>query len=149
MDFIENGKWEQADRIMKNYLANSPRIMFQNILTTARKRKDETIVLNVLKSLADSNSKIAENHLGVIYSGLIDVYCLQEKYDEALNAVDRAIKDVCLENINRSALTKVKVGLEAAGKTFPHKIPDKKKVNAADSSSSSSSSSDDESTVKK
>lgn len=146
MNFVENGKLDQADRIMKTYLADQPKIIFQNPLRVARARRDETIVLNVLKALADS--KIAESHQGVVYSCLIDVYCLQGKYDKALEAVDRSIKDVCLENINRSTLQTLKSGLEAAGKTFPHKIPDNKKVNAADSSSGSSSS-DDESAVKK
>ncbi|KAG4076134.1 hypothetical protein HA402_011480 [Bradysia odoriphaga] len=140
MNSIENGNLEQADRLMKNYLADQPKIMFGNTLKTARQRKDETIVLNLLKSLADS--KVSETALGAVHSCLIDVYCLQQNYDEALNAVNNTIKDVCLENVKRSSLLKVKEGLEAAGKTFPHKIPDKKKKNAADSSSSSSS--DDE-----
>ncbi|KAG4073612.1 hypothetical protein HA402_000836 [Bradysia odoriphaga] len=127
---------------MKNYLAGQPMIIFSSILRTARDRKDETIVLNLLKSLADS--KVSETALGAVHSCLIDVYCLQQKYDEALNAVNNTIKDVCLENVDRSSLLEVKNGLEAAGKTFPHKIPDKKKKEAADSSSSTSSSSDDE-----
>ncbi|XP_037041039.1 leucine-rich PPR motif-containing protein, mitochondrial isoform X2 [Bradysia coprophila] len=140
MNSIETGNLEQADRLMKTYLADQPKLMFNNTLKTARDRKDETIVLNMLKSLA--NSKISETALGAVHSCLIDVYCLQQKYDEALNAVNNTIKDVCLENVNRSSLLKVKEGLEAAGKKFPHQIPDKKKKNAADSSSSSSS--DDE-----
>ncbi|KAG4071984.1 hypothetical protein HA402_016224 [Bradysia odoriphaga] len=141
MNSIETGNSEQADRLMKNYLADQPKIMFNSTLETARDRKDEAIVLNLLKSLADS--KVSETALGAVHSCLIDVYCLKQKYDEALNAVNNTIKDVCLENVNRSSPLKVKNGLEAAGKTFPHKIPDKKKKNAADSSSSSSSSDDE------
>jgi len=102
----------------------------------------------LLTALKDT--KVSEGGLGAVHSCLIDVHCLHEKYDEALNAIDNAIKDVCLENINRTALVRVKDGLEKAGKKFPHKIPDKKKVNAVDSSSSSSSSSsDDEPPIKK
>lgn len=145
MRHIENGELEEADRIMKSYLREEPSLMFNSTLKVARERNDEKIVLNLLKSLADS--KVSEAALGVVHSSLIDVYCQQKKYDEALNAVNNSIKAVCLENISRDSLIRVKKGLEAAGKEFPHKIPDKKSVKAVDSSSSSSSS-DDESTVK-
>lgn len=148
MHYVETGKLDLADHIMKNYLMESPRIMFNHTLKLARDRNDEKVVQNLLRSLKDS--KVSEGGLGTVHSCLIDVFCAQDKYDDALNAVDNAIKDVCLENINRTALLRVQDGLEKVGKKFPHKIPDKKKVNAAnDTSSSSSSSSDDEPPVKK
>ncbi len=150
MNDVENGKLDSADGIMKKYLSETPKIMFNHTLKVARDRKDEQIVKNLLIALKDS--KVSESGLGTVHSCLIDVYTSQEKYDDALQAVNDAIKDVCLENINRTALVRVKDGLEAAGKKFTHTIPDskKKKVNArADSSSSSSSSSDDEPPVKK
>lgn len=146
MCHIENGKLDQADRIMKNFLSDTPRIMFNHTLRVARERNDVTIVKNLLESL--KGAKVTESALGTVHSCLIDVYCAQEMYNDALNAVDNAIKDVCLENINRTALGRVKDGLAAAGKNFPHTIPNKKKANAAESSSSSSSS-DDEPPVKK
>lgn len=146
MNHIENGKLDSAERIMKSYLIDSPKLMFNHTLKLARERKDENIVKNLLNALKDT--KVSEGGFGAVHSCLIDVLCLQGKFDEAQQAVDNAIKDVCLENINRTALEKVKVGLELAGKQFPHKIPDRKKSNAVDSSSSSSSS-DDEPPVKK
>lgn len=147
MNHIENGKMDSAERIMKNYLTETPKLMFMHTTKVARDRKDANIAKNLLTALKDS--KVSEGGLGAVHSCLIDVYCLQENYDDAMKAVDNAVKDVCLEHINRTALLRVKEGLEKAGKNFPHKIPDKKKVNAADSSSSSSSSSDDEPPVKK
>lgn len=145
INHIENGKLDQAERIMKNYLIETPKIMFNHALRVARDRKDEKIIKNLLQSLKES--KVSEGGLGAVHSCLIDIYCLQEKYDEALKAVDSAIKDTSLENINRTALQRVQEGLAKTGKKFPHEIPDKKK-NAVDSSSSSSSS-DDEPPVKK
>lgn len=142
MKYIENGKLDSADRIMKNFLIESPRILFSHTLKVARNLNDETMVKNLLNALKES--KVTERGLGLVHSCLIDLNCAQEKYDDALNAVNNAIKDVCLENLNRTALIKVKNGLEKAGKQFPHEIPDRKKVNASDSSSS-----DDEPPVKK
>lgn len=145
MRYIENGQLEAAERIMKNYLINSPRLLFHHTIRLACERKDENIAKNLLNALKES--KVTKGAIGAVHSCIVDVYCLQEKFNEALNAVDNGIKDVCLENLNRTSLMKVKDGLEKEGKTFPHKIPDKK-VNAADTSSSSSSS-DDEPPVKK
>lgn len=142
MHHIEKGELDAADRIMKNYLSNSPRIMFGHTTKLARERNDENVAKNLLIALKDS--KLSEKAWGTVHSCLIDVYCSQEKYDDALKAVDNAINDVSLENINRTALRRVKDGIEKGGKKFPYKIPENKNTNAADSSSSSSSSSDDE-----
>ncbi|KAJ4440573.1 hypothetical protein ANN_08718 [Periplaneta americana] len=48
-----------------------------------------------------------------------------EKYDDALLVVKEALEDVCLENMNRTALTRLQAGLLEQGKTFPFKIPPK------------------------
>jgi hypothetical protein len=46
-----------------------------------------------------------------------------EKYEEALVALKEALKDVCLENMNRSAFLRLQNGLLKQGKTFPYEIP--------------------------
>jgi hypothetical protein len=46
-----------------------------------------------------------------------------EKYEEALVALKEALKDVCLENMNRSALLRLQNGLLKQGKTFLYEIP--------------------------
>lgn len=145
MHHIENGKLEAAEHIMKNYLINSPKIMFVHSMKLARESKDVNLANNLLQAL--KASKVSEGGIGAAHSCLVDVYCSQGKFDEAQKALDNAIKDVCLENLNRTALEKVRDGLAKEGKTFPYKIPDRKA--SAPDTSSSSSSSDDEPPVKK
>lgn len=145
---IEAGNLDQADDgIMKKYLTETPTVMFHHTLRTARERNDVDIVKNLLTGL--KCSKVSERDVGSVHSCLIDIYSSLGKYEEALTAIDDAIRDVCLENIARATLLRVKTGSEAEGKKFPHNITNGKKVNATDSSSSSSSSSDDEPPTKK
>lgn len=118
---------------MRSYLHDSPTFNFRHTLKVPRARNDVTIALNLLKAL--KGTEIPERALGKVHSCIIDVYCAQQKYDDALKAVDNAINDVCLENVYGTTLLRVKNGLEAAGKQFPYKIPDMK-ANSSDGSSS-------------
>ncbi|XP_055641196.1 leucine-rich PPR motif-containing protein, mitochondrial [Toxorhynchites rutilus septentrionalis] len=138
------GEDEQAKQIWDKYLSNCPRVMFQRIIKKARETQDDEIVRRLIVQLKDS--KISENGIGVIYSCLIDTLVTKGQVEQGLEALNEALKSICLENVNRSALKRLKDGLVAAGKDFPHKIPDRseKKAHDTSSSSSSSSSSDDD-----
>jgi hypothetical protein len=46
-----------------------------------------------------------------------------DKCDEALVVLKEAVKDVCLENMNRPSLLKLQNGLQKEGKTFPYEVP--------------------------
>jgi hypothetical protein len=48
-----------------------------------------------------------------------------EKYDDALVALKEAVKDVCLENMNRTALLRLQNALQKQGKIFPFEVPPK------------------------
>lgn len=138
---IENGKLEEADRIMKNYLHESPTDLFNSLLRTALQRNDVKIPLNLLNALIDKN--LSQNDLAAIHNCLIDVYCSQKNFDEALKAIESAMIDVPLDNIKRTTLVSVKDGLESEGKIFPHKILDKEKLNARGGVRRNSSSDDE------
>jgi len=120
--------------------------MFQRILQVSREKQDENIINNLITNL--KQTKISEGALGNAYSCYIDILCTKEKYDEALEVLKtKVIPDVCLENVNKTALTRLKKGLEASGKSFPYEIPKKiisKNDDTSSSSSSSSSSSDED-----
>jgi hypothetical protein len=47
------------------------------------------------------------------------------QFDEALISLQAAQKDVGLELVNSTALTRLKTGLESQGKVFPFTIPSK------------------------
>lgn len=141
---------EAAERIWNKYLSSSPRLMFQRIVHLAREKQDDTLIIKLIELL--KNTKVSEGAIGNAYSCWLDILTSKEKYDECLVVLDAAIKDVCLEHINRTALMRIKDGIEKSGKDFPYKIPSKQIANTKaqeTSSSSSSSSSDDEVTKKK
>jgi leucine-rich PPR motif-containing protein, mitochondrial len=138
----------KAEAIFKNYLIDSPRLMFQKVIQTGRDKQDEKLVESLIDLL--HGAKVSEGAIGNVHSCLLDIYAAKDNADGCLKAIERSLKDVSFENINRTALLRAKECVEKAGKKFPHKIPDKKTSNQQDSSSSSSSSSsDDEVTQRK
>lgn len=139
---ISKGNEAVSKSIWEKYLSSAPRLMFQRVLQTARDQNDDKLAESVISQLRDS--KISEGAIGNAYSCLIDIQTAKGNSDKALETLKTAIKDVCLEHINRTALLRLKTALEAEKKEFPYTIPDKKATTKGQSSSSSSSSSDDD-----
>ncbi|KAL5281307.1 LRPPRC family protein [Megaselia abdita] len=128
---------EEANTVFKQHLKDEPRLMFQKILQHARETSNEKTVSVVLASV--KGSKISEGALGNIYSCALDILTKQEEVSKAMTTLNDGLKDICLENFNRTALIRLKDLCEKKGVEFPHTISDK-----TNSSSSSSSSSDDD-----
>lgn len=144
-----NGNDEICQQIFDKYLKSTPRLMFQRILQAAREKQDEQLIEKLISYL--KQTKISDGALGNAYSCYLDILTSKEKYDNALEFLKTSINDICLENFNRTALLRIKDGLEKHGKSFPYQIPEKNKRqidNNDTSSSSSSSSSDDDNDVK-
>lgn len=110
--------------------------MFQKVLKYARETSNEKAVYSILASVKDC--KISEGALGNIYSCALDILTKKQETSEALSLLDKGLKDICLENFNRTALIRLKDLCSLKGIEFPHKI------SANANSSSSSSSSDDD-----
>lgn len=144
MHHFVNGNDEAHKKIYNQYLSDVPRLMFSHIAHTARDTKNEGLIRKLIDHVRET--KVSEGALGNLYSCLLDVYSAKEEYEQGLVAVQEAIKDVCLENINRTALLRIKDGLAKSNKDFPYKIPEKNtnsnggKLDSTTSSSSSSSS---------
>jgi leucine-rich PPR motif-containing protein len=149
MHHFINNNTSDSDRLWNQYLAAAPRLMFQRVVHLAREKQDGDLVQRLINLL--KTAKVSEGALGNAYSCLLDIQSAKNDYTSAMKTLDEAIKDVCLENINRTALVRVKDGIEAMGQKFPHNIPAKSGTNKNidTSSSSSSSSSDEEVTQKK
>lgn len=141
MHLMTEGNESAAKIIWDKYLVNAPRLMFQRVLQIAREQKNEKLAESTISQL--KTSKISEGAIGNAYSCLIDIQTINETPDKALATLNTAVKDVCLENINRTALMRLKEALEAQKKQFPYTIPEKK-VKSINSSSTSSASSDDD-----
>lgn len=118
--------------------------MFQGVLQAAREKQDENMIRKLVENL--KTTKISEGALGNAYSCWLDILCKQNKFDEGEELLKKAIDDVCLENLNRTAVNRLKTGVEAAGRGFPYKVPAPRAGNddTTSSGNSSSSSSDDE-----
>lgn len=150
MNYVLNNNAEAANKIWNKYLVEHPRIMFQKVLIEARTRKDEQLAQRLIDQL--KQSKVPETAIGIAYSCLLDVYANKGEFDKGLQAIEAGIKDTCLENFNRTALMRIKSGIEQSGKKFPYTIPEKSggrnryqdNSSSSSSSSSSGSSSDDE-----
>lgn len=147
MHHISKGNDVASKTIWDKHLSSAPRLMFQRVLQTAREQNDDKLAQNVITQLRES--KISEGAIGNAYSCLIDIQTTKGNSDKALETLKTAVKDVCLENINRTALQRLKTALDAENKEFPYTIPEKKAGGKAQSSSSSSSSSDDDVTPKR
>ncbi|XP_054742086.1 leucine-rich PPR motif-containing protein, mitochondrial [Anastrepha obliqua] len=145
MHLLSKGDEAASKSIWDKHLSNAPRLMFQRVLQTAREQKDEKLAQAVISQLRES--KISEGAIGNAYSCLIDIHTTGNNLDKALDTLKTAIKDICLENINRTALVRLKTALQEQNKEFPFEIPEKK--SQKNSSSSSSQSSDDDVTPKR
>ncbi|XP_017094537.2 leucine-rich PPR motif-containing protein, mitochondrial [Drosophila bipectinata] len=141
MHLISSGQEAASKQIWDKHLSNAPRLMFQRVLQTAREQQDEKLASVVISQLRDS--KISEGAIGNAYSCLIDIQTNKGNTDKALDVLANAVKDVSLENINRTALLRLKQAAEEKSQKFPYTIPEKR-TKADDSSSSSSSSSSDD-----
>lgn len=144
MHYISNGQEAQSKQIWDKHLSSAPRLMFQRVLQTAREQQDEKLAATVISQLR--GSKISEGAIGNAYSCLLDIQTTKGNTDKAMEVLANAIKDVSLENINRTALQRLKQAVEEKSQKFPYTIPEKR-TKAGDSSSDSSSSSSSEDDV--
>ncbi|XP_055597632.1 leucine-rich PPR motif-containing protein, mitochondrial [Uranotaenia lowii] len=140
--YFLNGQESQAQELWDKHLANSPRVMFQKIIQHARENNDDALVRRLIVQLKDS--KISENGQGIIYSCLIDALVVKGQTDQGMEALQEALKVVCLENINRSALRRLKDAVTSSGREFPYQIPERTANKSHETTSSSSSSSSDD-----
>lgn len=143
--FINNDP--KADGIFKQFLVDSPRLMFQHVIQISREKQDADIVQRLVVLL--QSTKVSEGAIGNAYSCLLDINSAKNDSDACLKTVNACLNDVSFENINRTALLRAKECVEKAGKKFPHTIPEKKSSEQQDSSSSSSSSSSDDEVTRK
>lgn len=144
-----SGDEQKAEKVFKEFLSSSPRLMFHRIVQVAREKNDEQMV-NKLITVLKNASHVSEGAMGNAYSALIDIQAMKGNADVVLATIKTAIDSACLENINATALQRAKGVVEKAGKSFPYKIIEKKTGGKQqDSSSSSSSSSSDDEVTKK
>ncbi|XP_052871325.1 leucine-rich PPR motif-containing protein, mitochondrial-like, partial [Anopheles cruzii] len=114
------GEMEKARAVWDQHLAPSSRIMFQKVIQVARDTKNDAMCRRLLDHL--QGSKVSEKGKGLIYSCLIDTLVAKQQPEEALVALEAALKETCLENVNRTALRRLSDALAAKGTAFPYTI---------------------------
>ncbi|XP_018326773.1 leucine-rich PPR motif-containing protein, mitochondrial [Agrilus planipennis] len=143
--FTEQNK-AKAEEIWNKYLQDSPRIMFQRVIQHARDSKDEIIAEKLIRHL--KTAQVTEGALGNAYSCLLDILVAKEKNNEVVTTFEECLKDVHIENLNRTAVLRVKEVYTKLGRPFNYIIPAKKAIKSSSSSSNSSDSTSDEVEVK-
>ncbi|KAL1506626.1 hypothetical protein ABEB36_005952 [Hypothenemus hampei] len=118
---------EKANKLWQDYLKDSPRIMFQKIIHTARELQDEDLIQRLTEHLKISN--VTAGAVGNVYSCYLDVLVAKNKVEDVVETFENALKQVPIENINRTAVLRVKEIYEKLGKPFTYPIPSKNRSN--------------------
>jgi len=120
-----NGNRKIADNIWQKHVKNSNQIMFQKVCQVARSTGNIKLAFGLVHHLADAE-KVTSGARGIAYSCLLDCLCQANRHKDGYIALKEALdKKVSLEDINRTALVRLKQGLEEEGQMFPFNIPPK------------------------
>lgn len=120
-----NGNSEIAESIWQNYVKNSNQIMFQKVCQVARSTGNIDLAFGLVNHLQEAD-QVTSGARGIAYSCLLDCLCVSRRHKEAYSALKRALREnVTIEDINRTALVRLKQGLEEEGESFPIVIPPK------------------------
>ena len=120
-----NGNSEIAESIWQNYVKNSNQIMFQKVCQVARSTGNTNLAFDLVRQLAEAD-QVTSGARGIAYSCLLDCLCISKRHKEAFAALQEALEHkVTIEDINRTALLRLKQGLEDEGEVFPIRIPPK------------------------
>ncbi|XP_042205243.1 leucine-rich PPR motif-containing protein, mitochondrial-like isoform X2 [Homarus americanus] len=143
MHLFSEGRYSEAQEIYNKHISGSSTpLMFRSILDTARKTNNTELPERVMEVL-EARPEVTPVAKGLVYSCWIDVLGELQKFEEGLNILNKALETITLEDMNTTALTKLKAGLLESNKSFPYIIPVKGRRNQLNTKSSSSSSSSD------
>jgi len=120
-----NGNAEIAESIWQNYVKNSNQIMFQKVCQVARSTGNIDLAFGLVRHLSEAD-QVTSGARGIAYSCLLDCLCASKRHKEAYTALREALSsNVTIEDINRTALLRLKQGVEDDGDHFPIHIPPK------------------------
>ncbi|XP_025193243.1 leucine-rich PPR motif-containing protein, mitochondrial [Melanaphis sacchari] len=149
--FMLNKKFDEAFKIAKE-LENEKFIQYRQLLSDIRSNNNIELGYKLLEVLPKFKETNQNANLGIVYSAIIDSYVNQGNVIEASNVLDKALEKITLEDINKSAILRIKNNLESKGEIFKYNIDNlEKKTNFKNSnihSEDSSDSSDDEKVAK-
>jgi len=120
-----HGNRDIASSIWQNHVKSSNQIMFQKVCQVARATGNIDLAFGLVRHLAEAD-QVTSGARGIAYSCLLDCLCASNEHQKGYSALKEALdKKVALEDINRTALVRLKQGLEEEGQMFPYNIPPK------------------------
>jgi len=120
-----HGNHDIATNIWKTHVKDSNQIMFQKVCQIARTTGNIELAFGLVNHLSEAGH-VTSGAKGIAYSCLLDCLCVAKQHRKGCAVLKSAIDEsVCLEDINRTALLRLKQGLEEDGLVFPYKIPPK------------------------
>jgi len=120
-----HGNMDIASSIWQNHVKSSNQIMFQKVCQVARATGNIDLAFGLVRHLAEAD-QVTSGARGIAYSCLLDCLCASNEHQKGWAALKEALeKKVALEDINRTALVRLKQGLEEEGQVFPFSIPPK------------------------
>ncbi|CAH2267569.1 jg11858 [Pararge aegeria aegeria] len=122
LEYLLAGKDNEADSIWKACLQNANVIVFRRLLQESHTRRQPQMIEKIIEVLK-TNKTISPASIGNAYSRLINLYLVDNKIDEAKEVLDRAVESgITNENLNVTALKRLKESWEATGKKFEYSV---------------------------
>jgi len=119
---------EKAASIWQDYVKDSNQIMFQKVCQVARATGNLSLAFGLVDQLGDAEH-VTTGAKGIAYSCLLDCLCAAGRHKDGWNVLHEAMgKGVALQDVNRTALVRLKQGMEEMGETFPFEIPPKNAI---------------------
>lgn len=119
-----SGRYDLAMPLWNKYVRTCPQIMFQKVCQTARATANTDLAERLVGLL--ENAAVTNGARGIAYSCLLDVLTQNQEYEKGIYALKEGLESgIRLDDVNRTALRRLKEGLEIQGHDFPYDIPHK------------------------
>ena len=143
------GRHDLAMPLWEKYVKTCPQIMFQKVCQTARATSNADLAQRLVNLLENADT-VTVGARGIAYSCLLDVLTQRQEFSSGVKALKAGLESgISIEDVNRTALKRLKEGLEATtNEHFPFEIP-KKSIKAREISDETSCHSETETTVAK
>ncbi len=120
-----NNNMALADTIWQQHVRSSNQIMFQKVCQVARSTGNLNLAFGLVNKLHEAD-QVTPGARGIAYSCLLDCLAADSAHKQGFEVLKEAIqKGIKLEDINRTALVRLKAGIEEIGEDFPYTIPPK------------------------
>ena len=118
------GRHDIATPLWQEYVQGCPQIMFQKVCQTARATANVDLAERLVVLL--ENAVVTNGARGIAYSCLLDVLTQNRDYARGVKSLEVGLNSgIKLEDMNRTALRRLKDGFEDQGGEFPYDIPKK------------------------